>query len=624
MRYSEVAERVIAAVGGVGNVSNAWHCMTRLRFDLKDAGKADLAALEAIPEVIGTNVQNGELQVVVGTEVEKYYEQLADQLGLADKAGDADGSGAKRGWVALAMDTVSGVFGPIVPAIAGAGMIKGLMAGLAALGVISNKNDTYLVIDMIASGVFTFLPFFVAASAAKIFKTNMFMAVAIAAAMQYPTMTAAAAAKEISAFMLFGIVPVPVFNYAGTVIPIIFSVFALSHIYRWVDRVLPRVLRTVFTPTFSLFIAGALALTVIGPIGIFLGNQLAAGVAWLFATSPILAGIIFGATRPIAVFTGLHHAETPIALQNFANRGWDNLMPMMFMANMAIAGATAAIYFKVRNKDQKTVVASAAVSGLLGITEPALFGVLAKYRRAFVAATIGSAIASTFFAVFGVRIYAYILSSIFSLPAYVGPYFPFALAGIAIAISTSFVLTLLLVPAEPAADATPVAEAAPQGSGGAKGDQVELVAVARGAFVPLEQVSDAVFASKTVGDGYALQPADGDVYAPVSGTVTVVFPTKHAIGLKTDDGVEVLVHLGIDTVSLKGEGFEVFCAPGDRVNPSTRIARVDLDSVRRAGKDPVILVLVTNLGKVSTVNEFDGADAALQRGDSVVSVSAAV
>ncbi|MFT3859923.1 glucose PTS transporter subunit IIA [Micropruina sp.] len=623
MRYSEVAEKVIAAVGGVGNVSNAWHCMTRLRFDLKDAGSMDMAALEAIPEVIGTNVQNGELQVVVGTEVEKYYEHLADKLGLADKSGNPDGAGHKRGWVALAMDTVSGVFGPIVPAIAGAGMIKGLMAGLAALGVISNKNDTYLVIDMLASGVFTFLPFFVAASAAKIFKTNMFMAVAIAAAMQYPTMTAAAAAKEISAFMLFGVIPVPVFNYAGTVIPIIFSVFALSHIYRWVDRVLPRVLRTVFTPTFSLFIAGTLALTVIGPIGIFLGNQLAAGVAWLFAFSPILAGVIFGATRPIAIFTGLHHAETPIALQNFANQGWDMLMPMMFMANMAIAGATAAVYFKVRGKDQKTVVASAAVSGLLGITEPALFGVLSKYRRAFVAATIGSTLAATFFAVTGVRIYAYILSSIFSLPAYVGPYFPFALTGIAIAISSSFVLTLFLVPAEPPADESAgVVEAASQGVG-TNGERVELVAVARGAFVPLEEVSDAVFASKTVGDGYALQPADGDVYAPVSGTITVVFPTKHAIGLKTDDGVEVLVHLGIDTVSLQGEGFEVFCTPGDRVTPSTLIARVDLEAVRGAGKDPVILVLVTNLGTVCTVGKFDNT-AALERGDSVVSVSAAV
>lgn len=622
MRYSEVAEKVIAAVGGVDNVSNAWHCMTRLRFDLKDGAKVDMAALDGVPEVIGTNVQNGELQVVVGTEVEKYYEPLADKLGLADKAGGGEAAGGKRGWVALAMDTVSGVFGPIVPAIAGAGMIKGLMAGLAALGVISNKNDTYLVIDMLASGVFTFLPFFVAASAAKIFKTNMFMAVAIAAAMQYPTMTAAAAAKEITAFMLFGVIPVPVFNYAGTVIPIIFSVFALSHIYRWVDRILPRVLRTVFTPTFSLFIAGTLALTVIGPIGIFLGNQLAAGVAWLFAFSPILAGVIFGATRPIAIFTGLHHAETPIALQNFATQGWDMHMPMMFMANMAIAGATAAVYFKVRSKDQKTVVASAAVSGLLGITEPALFGVLSKYRRAFVAATIGSTLAATFFAVTGVRIYAYILSSIFSLPAYVGPYFPFALAGIAIAISSSFILTMFLVPAERPADESAVAAEA--SARGVKGERVELVAVARGAFVPLEEVSDAVFASKTVGDGYALQPADGDVYAPVSGTVTVVFPTKHAIGLETDDGVEVLVHLGIDTVSLQGEGFEVFCAPGDRVDPSTLIARVDLDAVRGAGKDPVILVLVTNLGKVSTVNEFEDTDAALQRGDSVVSVSAAV
>ena len=359
MKHDEIATTIIKNIGGRENINNAWHCMTRLRFNLKDENKVNYKALEDIPKVVGVKYTNKQLQIVIGTDVADYFEPLAKQLGLdttnQDQRVNAE-SEEKKGLISLFMDTVSGVFGPLVPAIAGAGMIKGLMSGLAALNVISATTPSYQVIDMLASGVFTFLPFFVAASAAKIFKTNQYLAIAIAATLQFPTMTAAVAAGKISQFMLFGLIPVPVFNYAGTIIPIIFAVLLLSYIYRWVDKILPEVLRTVFTPTFSLFITGLLTLTVIGPIGIYLGNWLGDGVAWLFKVSPVLAGIIAGGTRPLLIFTGLHHAMTPVALQNFANLGYDRLMPTMFMANMSIAGATAAIYFKVNSKKEKSVM----------------------------------------------------------------------------------------------------------------------------------------------------------------------------------------------------------------------------------------------------------------------------
>lgn len=445
MKKEEVAKLIIRHVGGKENINNAWHCMTRLRFDLKDKEKIEYKELENIPGVLGTKYQNDQMQIVIGTNVEDYYEVLSKELGIDSETNDTDQQNEKKGLISLFMDTVSGVFGPIVPAIAGAGMIKGLIAGLVALNVISNETPTFQVIDMLASGVFTFLPFFVAASAARIFKTNQYLAIAIAATLQFPTMSAAAAAGEISNFMLFGIIPVPVFNYAGTVIPIIFAVLALSYIYRWVDKVLPEILRTVFTPTISLFLGGLLTLTVIGPIGIHAGNLLADGVSWLFTISPVLAGIVVGLIRPIAILTGLHHAMTPIALQNFANQGYDMLMPMMFMANMAITGATLAVYKTAKSKEEKSIILSAAFSGLLGITEPALFGVLTKYKKAFIAASIGSAVSSAFISFFGVRIYGYILSSIFSLPAYIGQYFVYAILGIIIAIVVSFIMTSLLI-----------------------------------------------------------------------------------------------------------------------------------------------------------------------------------
>lgn len=447
MAHSEAVAAIIDAAGGKANITNAWHCITRLRFATKDQDAIDYEKLNAVAGVMGSRYQNGQLQVIIGTDVEEYYDEAVEQLGLAKQAAideNLDAEAGNRTIVGKFMDIVSGTFGPIVPAIAGAGMIKGLMSGLAAVGVISNTSDTYLVLDMLASGVFTFLPFFVAFSSARIFKTNQFVAVAIAAAMQYTTMTNAAAAGEISQYLLFDVIPVPVFNYGGTVIPILCSTLLLSYVWRLVDKVLPKATRTVFTPMISLFVTGAIALTVIGPIGIYLGDLLATFVNVLFDFSPIVAGFILGVTRPILVFTGLHHAMTPVALQNFAAQGWDMLMPTMFMANLAMAGATAAMYFKTKDANERSIIVSAVVSAFLGITEPALFGILSKYRKAFVSACLGAGIASAFICAFGVRIYGYILSSVFSLVAYIGPYFPFAIAGLVIAVGSSFAIATVL------------------------------------------------------------------------------------------------------------------------------------------------------------------------------------
>ncbi|WP_336821417.1 PTS transporter subunit EIIC, partial [Cedecea sp. VD20] len=231
----------------------------------------------------------------------------------------------------------------------------------------------------------------------------------------------------------------------SSVISVIFSVLALSYIHRWVDSIMPDVLKTVFTPTLTLFISALVALVVIGPLGIYLGKGLAWFIEGLFGISASFAGLVVGAIRPIAILTGMHHAMTPIALQNFTDRGYDMLMPMMFMANMAIAGATFAIWRQSKSKADRSVVLSAGISALLGITEPALFGVLTRYKKAFIAATVASSIASAFIAFFGVRLYGYILSSIFSLPAYIGPYFIFALLGVALALGLSFALTTVLV-----------------------------------------------------------------------------------------------------------------------------------------------------------------------------------
>lgn len=450
MGTEEAITSIIRLVGGQENINNVWHCMTRLRFDLLDDNKVDQSEIKRLPGVLGAQIQSDQFQIIIGPKVNGWYEQLLTALGQKAQA-TPRGKQERKSLVSLFMDTVSGVFGPIVPAIAGAGMIKGLLAGLVALQVVPAKSDTVIIIDLIASGVFYFLPFFLAVSAAKIFKTNEYLAAAVAACLMYPSLIEAAKALAAhqdgaaSTFWLLDAVPVPVFNYASSVIPVIFSILALSYLHRWVDRFMPDILKTVFTPTLTLFLAALAALVIIGPTGIWLGKALAWFIEGLFSISASFAGLIVGAIRPVAILTGMHHAMTPIALQNFSDRGYDMLMPMMFMANMAIAGATFAIWRMSRDRQEKTVTLSAAISALLGITEPALFGVLTRYKKAFIAATVASSLASAFIAFFGVRLYGYILSSIFSLPAYIGPYFVFAISGVAMALILSFVLTTVLV-----------------------------------------------------------------------------------------------------------------------------------------------------------------------------------
>ena len=447
MDKEEIIKLIIQYVGGKENINNIWHCMTRLRFDLIDNSKINQEEINKLKGVLGSQLQSDQFQIVIGTNVKDYYDLLIKEMNFNDNDENKkeNVSNKKKGIISLFMDTVSGVFGPIVPAIAGAGMIKGLLAGLIVSKIVPANSDTVKIIDMIASGVFIFLPFFLAVSAAKIFKTNQYLAAAIAACIMSPTMISTAKEGAIASFKFLGFIPVPVFNYTSSVIPIIFAVWSLSYIYRMVDKVMPKVLKTVFTPTVTLFIGALLTFTVIGPIGIYLGKGLAVIIQMLFNISPVLAGLIVGAIRPIAILTGMHHAMTPIALQNFQNQGYDMLMPMMFMANMAITGSTLAMYFKTTDKQEKSVILSAAISGLLGITEPALFGVLTKYKKAFIATSIASSIASAFIAYFGVRIYGYILSSIFSLPAYIGPYFIYAVLGILISIIISFTLSYFLV-----------------------------------------------------------------------------------------------------------------------------------------------------------------------------------
>lgn len=615
MDIKEKVTQIIGFVGGMENVKNAWHCITRLRFELKDNQKIDLDAIKKMDGVIGTAFAKEQFQIVIGVGVDKYYEELVRQLGL-DAIGPVEttGSEKRKDFATWFMDVVSGIFGPLVPAIAGAGMIKGLMGGLVALGLITNTTDTYQVIDMLASGVFTFLPFFIAASAAKKFQTSQYLAIAIASIIMYPTMVSAAQAGEISAFMLFNVIPVPVFNYTGSVIPIIFGVWGLSYIHKWVDKIVPPAAKTVIVPTITLFLAGLFTMLIVGPIGIYCGKGLAWVIGSLFAVSPMLAGIVMGAIRPASILVGMHHAMTPIALENFQTLGYDQLMPMMFIANLSIVGAAAACYFKAKSQQEKQVIGSSVISGILGITEPALFGVLAKYKKAFIAATVGSTIGSAFIGTFGVRLFGYITSSVFSIPAYIGPWFPYAAIGWVIAFVVSFALSYLLVVKTDTGRKETKSDRAVAGT---HGFSAEIGAPAKGVFVPMDQIPDEVFSTGVLGQCCGIDPEEGKVYAPVDGKITQVADTLHAIGIVAGE-LELLIHVGVDTVDMNGDGFTAAVKEGQSVKKGDLLLTMDLKKIKAAGHPTTVIMAVTNTDEFAEVKQTTAKTA--NAGDSLLMI----
>ena len=377
MDAKKTAQQVLEQVGGAENVTFLTHCVTRLRFNLKSMDGVDEAKVKAVPGVVGVVNKGGQYQVIIGNEVAAVYDEL---MKLGDFGGKevkqlAAPAEEKKSRVSIILDTLAGVFTPLMPLIAGAGMIKGLMGGLVALGVVSNATDTYKIIDMLASGVFTFLPFFIAASAAKKFKTNHVSGHCHCRHSDVPHHGGCCQGRRDqqlyvcrhpahSGIQLFW------FGHSHHLRRI-----CLSYIYKWVDNIVPEAARTVITPTITLFISGFFALTVIGPVGIYIGKGLAWMLDVLFGISPIFAGVVMGLIRPASILVGMHHAMTPIALENFATKGYDMLMPMMFIANLSIVGAAAGCYFKEKTQKERSIVLSSVLSGILGITEPALFGV---------------------------------------------------------------------------------------------------------------------------------------------------------------------------------------------------------------------------------------------------------
>lgn len=604
MSQEQLAKQILENIGGKENINMAWHCVTRLRFNVKDEEKVDIENIKKIPDVMGAQFQNGQFQVIIGNEVMEVFKKLEPLIGVINNDSKDDIPENKKGLLSRFLDMISGVFSPVIPAIAGAGMMKGLLALLQILGWISEESDAFQVFTIISDAAFYFLPFLLAISAARRFKVSEYLAVTLAGAMLYPTITAGVASGE--AGLSFLGMSVSFINYSATVIPIILAVWILSYVYRVINKIVPNTLRVVLTPTLVFLIMIPLTLIVAGPIGFIVGDYLGLGVAWLYEHGGAFAGIIIGGLLPVFVVTGMHYGFAPIILQNMGKNGYDHaILPLNIVNSLAQAGAAFAVSLRTRNKKMKSLAVSTGISALLGVTEPAVFGVNLKLKRPLYATMIAGAISGGLAVFFGVKSFGFVLQGIEALPVYIDPVDPmnlvYTIISILIAFVIAFVMTLILgfedIPSEEASEETTIGD-------DALGDKTEVLgSPLTGHVVPLENVPDKTFSEEILGESVAIQPTGNTLVAPFDGTVVMIYPTKHAIGLRSENGTEVLIHIGLETVNLEGKYFEVLVEQGQKVKKGELLVNFERESIINEGYNMVTLVIVTNSKEFQSVEK---------------------
>ncbi|POM99416.1 PTS beta-glucoside transporter subunit EIIBCA [Bacillus halotolerans] len=592
MDYDKLSRDILQLAGGEENVQRVIHCMTRLRFNLYDNSSADRSQLEQLPGVMGTNISGEQFQIIIGNDVPKVYQAILQNSSLSDEK-SAGASGQKKNVLSAVFDVISGVFTPILPAIAGAGMIKGLVALAVTFGWMAEESQVHVILSAVGDGAFYFLPLLLAMSAARKFGSNPYVAAAIAAAILHPDLTALlSSGKSISFIGL----PVTAATYSSTVIPILLAIWIASYVEKWIDRITHSSLKLIVVPTLTLLIVVPLTLITVGPLGAILGEYLSVGVNYLFDHAGLVAMILLAGTFSLIIMTGMHYALVPIMINNIAQNGHDYLLPAMFLANMGQAGASFAVFLRSRNKKFKSLALTTSVTALMGITEPAMYGVNMRLKKPFAAALLGGAAGGAFYGVTGVA--SYIVggnAGLPSIPVFIGPTFIYAIIGLVIAFVAGTAAAYLIgfedIPSE--SNQQPSVTNGHQGSG-------EIIhSPIKGEVKALSEVNDGVFSAGIMGKGFAIEPEEGEVVSPVYGSVTTVFKTKHAIGITSDQGAEILIHIGLDTVKLEGQWFTAHVKEGDKVAPGDPLVSFDLEQIKAAGYDVITPVIVTNTDRYS-------------------------
>ncbi|MBO1306287.1 PTS glucose transporter subunit IIA [Enterococcus sp. 669A] len=612
MKNEELAKKILSLVGGEQNVQSVVHCATRLRFKLKDEDKAQTEELNNLEGVITVMQSGGQYQVVVGNNVPYVYKALLKVSNLNSEAGSNDSADDEgKSVFSRIIDVISAIFTPILGAMIGSGIIKGLlMVGTMFLGM-DAASGTYRILAAASNAIFYFLPIILAYTAAKKFGANPIIAMVIGGALIYPDMLAAF--TEGSSLYFLGI-PVILINYSSSVIPTILGTWVLSRVEAILERFIPDIIKSFVIPLISLLIVVPIVFLVVGPIGNYVGLGIAGAYKAIYSFNPVIAGFVLGGLYQAFVVFGVHWAIAPVQINNVAVYGFDTITAMYLPSKYAQAGATLAIGLKTKNKKLKSeALATAATTAIFGITEPAVYGFTLKYKKTFIIASLASAVGGALAGLFRSAASAYGVSNALTLPVFL----EHGLVGMLVAIIAAFVISLVLTFLFGYSDA-------PEVTVDEKEEIVltktavsgELMAPVKGAIVPLANVKDELFSTEAMGKTLAIEPTEGKVFSPGKGVVSMLYPSKHAIGLLLDNGLEILIHIGIDTVQLQGEHFTSLVKEGDAIEKGQLLIEFDVAAIKKAGYPVTTMMVITNatseVVEVNKTDQVDITDAVLQ------------
>lgn len=638
MDYKELASFIVEAVGGEGNVTALTHCATRLRFALKDDSIPDEKKLRSRKEILGISVNGGQYQIIIGNTVPKVYAAVTEELHMNGPESGTGNSGQegqnvskqKRKAKDVIMEFTSAIFSPILPALVGAGLINALLSLAVLLGA-DNQSNLYYFINIIGNAPLYFLPVLLAYTASKRVGVNPILAASLAGALIHPNYAALLpeGISELTTTTVAGI-PVTLANYGSSVIPALLMVGALYYVDKFLDKIIPSLIKFFVKPVLDLLIVGFLTFVILGPVGYIAGaafcgalNMIDSHVGWLV---PTLIGIV----NPLLVTAGMHNALGPFMLQSFAERGFERLAgPGQLPSNVAQGAAALAISLRTKkDKEFKQIAFSSGVTAVLGISEPALFGVTLKVKNVLPCVMIGGGIGGFYAGITGVKCFSFCSAGLFALPAFVGSDGWANLVNAVIAMIIGFTVTFVLVYFRRLSGDTEESNPAEKSSIGENSDigeissieekEVTVYAPITGEVRPLAECPDEVFSSEALGKGVFIEPTEGKVYAPCDGEISTLFETKHAIGITGTAGEEILIHVGMDTVNLGGEGFTAHINTGDKVKRGQLLLEFDMDFIRSKGLATATPVVVTNHDEFGEMKSVYGRK---NHGDTIIRFS---
>ncbi len=600
MDYGKTAADILNFVGGEKNVTYVTHCATRLRFTLQDETKADSNAIKNVKGVMGVTNSGGQYQVIIGNEVNNVHKELM-KLGSFNSS---TSTSVKRKGISAVLDTLSGIFTPILPAMIGCAMIKAVLVILKSSDLISADSQLFTILTFIGDAAYYFLPMLIAWSSAVKFKTNVGLALALAGVLLHPSFSTLMSSGDPVTFL--GL-PITKVTYSSSVVPIILVVWVMSYIEKFAEKVSPKVIKTILKPLIIVLVMAPLSLIVIGPIGSIIGTYVASGVGFINTHAGWLVSGIVGGTFPFLIMTGMHYSLGPIAITAYTTTGLEPIIgPGMLIHSMTQGGAALAVALKTRNKEFRQVAISTSMTALLGITEPAMYGVNLRLRKPLIAVVTGGVIGGIYVGAFGVARSAMGITGLATLPAFITENpsnLVNAIIGCIIGFAVSFVLTLILGFEDVSVE---------EETQGAKGNVITslnhniiIKAPLEGEVIQLSAIEDETFSSGILGKGIAVNPSQGKLVSPVKGEITAIFPTLHAVGITSVDGVELLIHIGMDTVKLEGKYFNAMIKKGDQVNVGDVLIVFDINAIKAEGYSLVTPIIVSNSNQYTDVLSSD-------------------